>query len=94
MKIWEFLEANGDKVWTQRTLATDSKSHVVDVFDPTAQCFCSLGLLYKFYGSACIEQEYQFAEVLKISPLAISVWNDNVNRTFQDVLEAFKKADL
>lgn len=94
MKIWEFLEANGEKVWTKGAIARDNNGYATRVSDHSAKCFCALGLVNKFYGQHADDALRKFCSANGIQREVIVVWNDRQMRKFPSILKAFKKADL
>lgn len=92
MKIWEFLELHGSSIWTKGAFARDSTGIQTQVLSPEAVAWCSIGLLMKFARMSRCE-DFRAAAGIAYRETT-SYWNDDSKRMFEDVLAAFKKADL
>ena len=88
-KIWEEITK---ETWTQESEARDSLDQVTMPLSRDAVKWCALGWIMKNYPS-----EYQIAlDLFKEAnniPI-IAKWNDDPERTFEEVQAKFKEADL
>lgn len=91
MKIWQFLEQEGEKVWIKKQLSRDSNLQSCWPWEDNATCWCAIGLIERFHKGKQLEPIQKLKRVVGES---ILTWNDDPNRTFAEVVEAFKKADL
>jgi hypothetical protein len=71
--------------WTQKALARDKNGEPVSPLSSAAVSWCVLGALFK-----CEVRDK--AAVRKLTGTRIMEWNDDPNRTFQDVQQMFRKA--
>lgn len=84
------------KTWTKRAGARDTAGNIVDSYDPTAVCYCSVGAIYAV-GDYSYGQRVRALSLLgrATGPLigdGVVVWNDAPTRTHAEVMAAFTKA--
>jgi hypothetical protein len=82
--------------WTQNAWARNSQGEHVYHADADAICFCSLGAVERAgrnlnASDEAISEAYA-AVVRATGALTIAKWNDAPGRTFDDVIDVFKKA--
>ena len=96
-KIWEQITR---ETWTKGNFARDRLGVSVSIRSPNAVKFCAVGWIKKVYQKASTEDcflnlRHKFREANGLpDDKSIAGWNDVPERTFEEVLEAFKKADL
>lgn len=83
------------KGWTQGTPARNADGDDCGVYESEAQCFCSLGALWRAAGGIGVAVDA--ANALRAGATgslasSISFWNDAPGRTQAEVLAAFDKA--
>ena len=87
-RICNFL--TDESKWTKGEVARDIDGFGVDVEDPRAVCFCTIGLIEKFYHREYSEVYLSIrAEINR----PIIDWNDH-SANFDDVKSVFCKLDL
>lgn len=89
MKISQSITA---KTWCKGALARTGNNREVKIDWPSAKKFCAIAWLMKANtrGDAQIFNRFRAA----IGQAYISEWNDHPQRTFKEVREAFRRADL
>ena len=89
-KIWEQLTVDN---WCQRAMAKNADYYVVNSNSSAACMWCANGWIKRTYG---LKQFGRKKKLLKavIGEDSISRWNDYAFRTWQEVRDAFKAADL
>lgn len=87
-KIHEMIT---EESWCRESMALDEDGMERCAQSPKAVCWCSLGWLEKTYGLDSVEKHI-FSAQNQIA--LITDWNDASERTFEEVREAFRKADL
>lgn len=82
--------------WTKRTRARDIDGYACEAESPSAVAFCLLGGLNK-----CYQNNVEWFAALRklqqaIEPPGMTVveWNDDPDRTFEEVSELIKKAGV
>lgn len=92
MKIHELITP---ETWIKNVFA-QTESGLQTIPEDGAACrFCALGWLVRVYGTDCeIEKDRLRAVIPGTHPSKITIWNDYSGRTFEEVKEAFRKADL
>jgi hypothetical protein len=83
------------KGWTQNYAAKDANGKSVACFDSNAVCWCALGAIraaYPEHGGG--EARRKLREIIGDSEASISDWNDALERTHAEVIEAFEKAEI
>jgi hypothetical protein len=83
--------------WTQGADARDAWGRACDPDSPAAAMYCLRGAVLRAYG----ESEAAEAALERVKravgakgPLGIEYWNDNLSRTFAEVLEVLEKSDV
>ena len=95
----ELIEAG----WTQGALARNAMQEEVLYVDTHATCFCTSGAIHRaLYKNAPVENYGETVDDVfdivwdllgdEYYPGGIALWNDNPDRTKEDVLELFDKA--
>jgi hypothetical protein len=91
MKAYELLEKAD---WTQGAFARDSKGVYVDLYSEEAVSFCSVGAI----GRANCGEAYPHHKVVALCNLLevnlLTKWNDDPDRTKEEVIAALRGADL
>jgi hypothetical protein len=85
------------KGWTQKTYARNVDGNPVPSQSSIAVCFCSVGaLIHAYPNSKDFENAYnKLANAIGLQKDdAISLWNDDPNRTYTEVIQAFEKAQI
>lgn len=79
--------------WTQYTPARNNEKESVLPDSPTATCWCLVGAIYKCYPNQ--EERYLINKlVFKELGELPHRWNDNINRTHDDVLALVTKLGI
>lgn len=98
MKAYELLDK--PEKWTQGTSARNHRHLSVDPNSPSAVCFCLLGAIDRCYPNykERIEVEdkirERLAHIQNVKEVFISEWNDNYQRTFEEVHNLLKTLDV
>ncbi len=89
MKAHELLAQPG--AWTQHTRARNSKGKMVRTFDEDACSWCLVGALEKCYESKYHIPRNRVHQELQTWPTS---WNDEPERTQEEVVALLKELDL
>jgi hypothetical protein len=95
MKTYELLDT--PEKWTKGAFARDSKGDSIDPRSSEAVCWCIEGALYKCYTDY---DDWRVArrlikEIKKANKLGYLVsWQDDPERTYDEVIEILKLADV
>ena len=92
MKMYELLDS--PEKWTQET-ASRNKDGTPSSTDPV--CWCLLGACdYCYPGIQSINIRYKITERLRSEPhyISIAIWNDDPERTFEEVQQLLKELDI
>ena len=105
MKALELL--NSPEAWCQESPGKDVQGNKVFALDPEAVQWCTLGAIQKVYQRLQWEEIMdRLLRVLSVSEQAIeeltrsdkacclTEWNDDVERSFEDIREALDAADI
>ncbi len=94
MKAHEIL-SSPDK-WTQHTLARTADGTPTWVSDPSATCFCTFGALILCYtnGKDHMEKKKKLTDKIGIRFETVGEWNDQPERTFEEVHALLKELDI
>ena len=95
MKPSEFL--TDESKWIKGALAKDKNGNYCDVLHSHGECYCLLGLLFKFYrGSDFFNKEQNLRNIItdKTGIGSITRFNDHPNTIFQDIKEVLIQAGL
>jgi hypothetical protein len=88
-QILEILGPNGEH-WCQDTYAMNKDGEFCSVHDPAATSFCLAGAISKTPPSRC-EEVFTFFHNNNVSHTI--VWNDQPDRTWEDVKDLLKKCE-
>jgi len=94
MKIHKFL--NNPKKWTHGSLARDHRGYGTLPIGRYAKSWCLAGIMIKCYGGSSDkynEVKNKLQQELGRS-MSITLWNDDPNRTFQDVKNLVTRLDI
>lgn len=69
--------------WTQHVMARDSDGNETNPISNKAVCWCLLGAIYKVGGHT--------SEAIHYKVTNIAAWNDNPNRTVEEVIDLVEK---
>jgi hypothetical protein len=86
MKAWELLE---EKDWCQGAYARNAFDHGVEVNDPQACSFCVVGLL-----KATDTWGLNYLKLKEHLGMTVVEWNDDPERTKEEVLAVLKELDI
>ena len=95
MKVYELL-SDASK-WTQGTFARDKDGNDADWSSPSATCWCLKGEVNNCYRDS---SEYAIHDKIRTDiggsawSISIPEWNDDPNRTYEDVVAVCKKLDI
>lgn len=82
--------------WTKGTFARNADGQAVPNDSKSAQCFCTIGAIRRVADHGSEPLGPYLEAVVAVRQAAgtrnIPSWNDNSNRTKEEVLEAFDKA--
>jgi hypothetical protein len=93
MKTYELLDT--PEKWTKGAFARDSKGDPVDPVSPEAVCWCIEGALQKCYPNYDDRWEAVYYRLLEVRKYGgIIFWQDNPERTYEEVIEVLKLADV
>ena len=98
MKPSEILLAAKEKIntpekWTQGELAKNARGEKVPRYSETAVCWCSLGAICAVAESETAKVESRAESSLRqVVIQRIDIWNDDPERTHEEVMNAFDKA--
>lgn len=97
MKAWELLD--GPEKWTQGEGARDENGVPVYYNAKNAVCWCLMGALAKCYGSLTPDwyaavDKVNDALTQKHKNILVIKWNDDPNRTWQEVHDLLKELDI
>ena len=95
MKAYELLSDPGK--WTQGAGARSGNGGVVLGSDVTAVCWCVIGAIGKCYPSnaeSLAAMHKVWLELNKNGFDGIANWNDDPGRTYEEVVEVLRKADV
>lgn len=82
------------KGWSQFNFAHDEQGAGADASSPLAVSWCAFGAIYAAYGQAQTGPIRRLCDVVDRSPSQIPGWNDDVDRTHDDVIQAFYAAGI
>lgn len=93
-KIWQTITP---ETWCKGSMQRDANDvgwpDVVHIANPVKRC--SVGWIYKEYQKQGVQLVRSFRKFHKtIGTTQASQWNDAPERTFEEVRDAFRKADL
>jgi len=91
MKIKEFFSTK--EKWTQKTSARDKNGKWVSINDNNASCWCLFGAINKCYS----DEDSRRRVIIKVKSYIgdkIASWNDDENRTFEEVKALCEKLDI
>jgi len=86
MKAWELLE---EKDWCQGDYARNASGQSVRVHDPQARRFCVVGLL-----EATGTCDLNYPKLKEHLGMRVIDWNDDPERTKEEVLAVLKELDI
>lgn len=91
MTACEFLKTHE---WTQRSYAKDKDGNKTNIADKEAVSFCVLGVLHRVYND--IFEHSLKKEMLRraIPNIRIAAWNDDPERTKQEVINMLCKLGI
>jgi hypothetical protein len=101
MTAYELLN---DRGWCQGAEALDANDKSVKACSPDAVCYCAAGALRAVYGD--YEPKFRGSLIRVLNALGIrcgedggeydrlTTWNDRLHRSKEEVLSAFKTADV
>lgn len=97
MKVWQLL--NAPEKWCQRVEAMDFKGMPVNALASDAVCWCLGAALEKcYYDVLSVSQPKLFRAREKVIGAlgrgSIISWNDEVNRTFEEVRQLVRSLDI
>lgn len=92
MKVFELLK--NPENWCKRSYGKTIKGESVDWSNYEAVSWCVQGAICKCYSEPETQNSKRKDLENVIGEIGISVWNDNLDRTHKEVLEALKKADI
>lgn len=95
-KACEFAKTHD---WTQGALARDKDGEKCDHYEDVAASFCTMGFIYCAYGEHSREGFKAMTELgeyldLQCDGVTIPGWNDDPERTKEQVIEALCKAGI
>lgn len=88
-KVLEVLNRDN---WIKGDLARDEYDATVNPDDVTACKFCLFGAVERAYGYEEVEPMYQ--RLYKHLGTAIGLWNDDPERTWEDVEKVIKELEI
>lgn len=82
--------------WTQFTFSRSASREPCGINDGIAQCWCLTGAIIYVYGYISFgEAMVRVREALNLTAgQGVAGWNDKPTRTFEDVVEIVKKAQI
>lgn len=92
MKAWELLSKKS--CWTQRAYARKSDGESCRSEDRDAVCWCMSGALRRCAMDDGYTDGSKLARLMEKIGVPLSIWNDNPNRTHEEVVAALKEFDL
>ena len=92
MKIHE-LYTNESK-WTKRAEARNSEGDKTFFDDHEATCFCLFGALFKCYPDNKERRGIRLRIEARLNFVPITQWNDDPNRTFEEVKQLAVDLDI
>jgi len=99
MKVKELLTSASK--WTIRAMARDKSDVQCTVEDSDVFCFCLLGAIYHCYDDyddrrSVVRKVLRAinADHFEDKELAVTVWNDHPDRTFQEVKALVERLDI
>lgn len=94
MKPSELLDS--PEKWTKGAWGRCKDGSACDCRDERATCWCIIGAIYKcFSNEARIEKLLkEMRDSLNLSEHPLMWWNDNPERTYEEVIDLLKKFDL
>lgn len=87
MKIKELL--SGPEKWTQHTYARDKNGRDCSQWSQEAVCWCLYGAVDK-----CYENIIEIDNKIREKVISIVDWNDDPNRTFEEVKALVEELDI
>jgi len=87
-------EAIGEETWCKQAYALDKNGNERDVDDPSACKWCAKGWIIKTYPDHRMAKYNEIMRIVGYPDEELPWWNDMPDRTFEEVKEAFRKADL
>lgn len=94
MKVHELL--SDPSKWTQEAAARDITGEWVSPPSATAVCYCSLGAIEKCYPNDYYRMRRKLEKYLEenYGDHRVVRWNDDSERTYEEVLQVFKTLDI
>lgn len=95
--VLELFEGHIER-WTTKTFSRDSSGNVTGIQSPHTTCWCLLGAIWFIYdrpefGDA-ISRAAEAVKKLYDTDIGIAEWQDQPERTFEEVLEVVKEAKI
>ena len=102
MKVYEFFEQN-PTCWTQHYMARNKNGSIINYKSPEATKWCVLGAMFKlgWEDKDIVDQETKLQKEIAIfykddvyAPESVAGWNDEPERTVEDIIKLTKRADI
>lgn len=88
MKAWQLLDSR--EKWCQRVNARTKQGQETDIHGKDAACWCIYGAIEKCYG----EDQRDVLQKLWTKHMFAATWNDEGNRTWEEVHALLKELDI